>query len=48
MRIGSVYEEKKDLAWGRVQTRLIEQCQVPRGKGNMTRETKSWNGCADW
>ena len=48
VRIGSVGEEKKSLAWERGRTRLIGRCRVPRNTGSVMVETKSWSGCADW
>ena len=41
VRIGSVGAEKKNLACGRGQTKLTEQCPVPWGTGNVMRGTKS-------
>ena len=41
MRIGSVCEEKKNLAWERDQTRLTERCRVPQDTGSMMVETEN-------
>ena len=41
VRIGRASEKRKSLALGRGQIKLIEQCQVPQGTGNLTREIRS-------
>ena len=48
VRIRNASEERKNLALGRGQTKLIDQSRVPQGTGNVTRETKSWSDCVDW
>ena len=48
VRIGSVSEKMNSLVSKRGYIKCIEQYQVLRGTGNLTREMRSWSGCTNW
>ena len=48
VKIGIVDKRKSDLALERGRTKLIRQCWVFQGTGNLMREMRNLSGYADW
>ena len=48
MKIGIMDKRKSDLALERGRTKLIRQCWVLQGTGNLMREMRNLSGYADW
>ena len=48
VKIGIVDKRKSGLALERGRTKLIGQCRVLQGTGNLTREIRNLNGYVGW
>ena len=48
VKIGIVDKRKSGPALERGRTKLIEQCWVLQGTGNLTREMRNLSGYTDW